>query len=90
MTFEPAGIHPMWFLGLLITIIVILVVVWAVRASSPGGPPAAAPPSGPAGGPPAVPPTATAHEAPVDILKRRLAAGDITPDEFERMRKLLE
>lgn len=29
-------------------------------------------------------------ETPLDILKRRLAAGEITPEEYERMRQVLE
>ncbi len=81
MMFWP--VHPLFIAGMLIPLAVILLVVWAVwastthRASSTGGPPVPAPP-------------AARGEAPIDVLKRRLAAGEITPDEFDRMRKLLE
>jgi uncharacterized membrane protein len=34
-------------------------------------------------------PAATAAESPLDILSRRFAMGEITPDEFERSRGLL-
>jgi uncharacterized membrane protein len=34
-------------------------------------------------------PTAPAAESPLDILSRRFAMGEITPDEFERSRGLL-
>lgn len=30
------------------------------------------------------------HETPLDILKRRLASGEITPEEFDNLRKALE
>jgi uncharacterized membrane protein len=80
MMFWP--VHPLFLVGMLIPLALILLVVWAVwastthRASSAGGPPLAPPAAG--------------SEAPIDVLKRRLAAGEITPDEFDRMRKLLE
>jgi len=32
----------------------------------------------------------TQHESPLDILKRRYAKGEITKEEFERMKKDLE
>lgn len=35
------------------------------------------------------PAAATAAESPLDILARRFAMGEITPDEFERSRSLL-
>jgi uncharacterized membrane protein len=85
MMFLP--VHPMWFPGLLVILVVILLVVWAVQASVSRGPSST---GGPAGGPPGVMPPAAGREAPIDILKRRLAAGEITPEDFERMRKLLE
>ncbi len=34
--------------------------------------------------------TAPRGDTPQDILKRRLAAGEITPEEYERMRQVLE
>lgn len=32
----------------------------------------------------------TAKESPLDILKRRLAAGDITPEDYEQRKALLD
>ena len=34
--------------------------------------------------------TPTLHESPLDILKRRYAGGEITREEYERMKKDLE
>lgn len=30
------------------------------------------------------------HDTPLDVLKRRFAAGELTEEEFERRRRLLE
>lgn len=32
---------------------------------------------------------ATPHDTSMDVLRRRLAAGEITPEEFEKTRKAL-
>ena len=89
MMFWP--VHPLWFAGMLIPVVLILLVVWAVwAATSRGHSSAGGPAGGPTAGPPAPMPPAASAEPPIDILKRRLAVGDITPDEFDRMRKLLE
>lgn len=83
-----------WFVGLLLTLfgvlvilVVVLLVVWAVRASSGHGhsgavmhpmTPGATPPTG-----------AVGHDEAVAIAKKRLASGEIKPDEYaEIMRHL--
>ena len=35
-------------------------------------------------------PKQTSGESAIEILRRRLAAGEITPEEFERTRKILQ
>lgn len=34
--------------------------------------------------------TSSMYESPIEILKRRYAAGEITKEEFERMKKEIE
>jgi uncharacterized membrane protein len=82
MMFLP--VHPLWIAATLVLILLVVLVVWAAtsRGSSSTGSSAA--------GPRAPMPPAPGGEAPIDLLKRRLAAGEITPDEFDRTRKLLE
>jgi uncharacterized membrane protein len=58
---------------------VALLIVWAIQSSSRRTLPATPAPGG------ATPP----HEAPLDILARRFASGEITAEEYERGRDLL-
>jgi len=72
------GMMGMMFLGPLFLLIVIGLfvgaIVWAVQAGSRGGSSA---------------PASTSGEAPLDILKRRYANGEISKQQFEEMRKAL-
>lgn len=63
---------------LLILAGLVILVIWALRALS------ASP------GPPLPPPPAAAVDEPMMILRRRLANGDITPEEYEARRKALD
>jgi uncharacterized membrane protein len=59
-------------------------IFWAVRASGR--------PAYPVGVPPmqaGTPQPQAARETPLDILARRFASGEITPEEYERARNLL-
>ena len=60
---------------LLAPVLVVLLIVWAVRSSRP---PYIAPPPGPP------------QETPLDILARRFASGEITADEYQKARDLLQ
>lgn len=78
----------MLFFGLLVFVGIVLLVIWAVRASSgqhghmmSGGQPpvgGAAPPHGQLG-----------HHEAVAIAKRRLASGEITPEQYQDIIKTL-
>lgn len=50
------------------------------------------PPHMPTAGPPPMPagPTPAARETPLDILARRFASGEITAEEYQRARDLLQ
>lgn len=69
--------------GLLVLAGLVLLVIWAVRALSgheqtgTGAPPASQ-----------VPPAAAADEA-IAIAKRRLASGEITPEQYQEILKTL-
>jgi putative membrane protein len=63
---------------LLVLVGVILLVVWAVRSASGHGH------AGPTG-----PHAMTGHEEALAIAKKRLASGEITPEQFEEIRKTL-
>jgi uncharacterized membrane protein len=63
--------------------VVIAVIVLAVHAATRTASPAGAPPMMGAAPPPA-------RETPMEILARRLASGEITPEEYQRARDLLE
>ena len=67
----------MW---LVVPVLVVLLIVWAVQQSRPMHAP---PPPGP---PPAMP----ARETPLDILARRFASGEITAEEYQKARDLLQ
>jgi uncharacterized membrane protein len=71
--------------GLLVITLVVLLVVWAVRASSGHGHAVAHHP--PAGAPMA--PGAAGHDEAVAIAKKRLASGEIKPDEYAEIMKHL-
>ncbi len=82
----PFVIHLLWLVPFFLVVALgfVALIIWAVRASGrpayPLGPPApmqAAPP--PAG-----------RETPLEILARRFASGEITADEYQRARDLLE
>ena len=80
--------HPMmgygWFFGPLFMILVIVLIVAAVvlvlRWLGIGGPGGA---SGGGGG------AGSARPDPLDILKERLARGEITPEEYEERKRVL-
>jgi uncharacterized membrane protein len=65
----------MLFFGLLVLIGLILLVVWAVRTAS-GGNTHAGPQQ------PNMPTRSDGHDEAVALAKRRLASGEITPDEY--------
>lgn len=81
MFVEPIGFH---IFGMLAFLLfwggVIVLAIWAIRsfAMRPPYPPQ------PMGPPPGPPPT------PLEILQRRLAAGEITPEEYKKIRSALE
>jgi putative membrane protein len=56
-------------------VLVIYGIVWLARSASSSAPPAA---------------TRPADESPQQTLKRRLAAGDISVEQYERVRAVLE
>ncbi|MGB5847897.1 MAG: SHOCT domain-containing protein [Ignavibacteriaceae bacterium] len=62
----------MWF-SWIFWIIIIAVIVWAVIHFT--------------NKPKLSPPNSKLEENPVDILKRRYASGEISKDEFEKMKK---
>jgi putative membrane protein len=79
----PFGYFPLGLLGGLAALLflagVVLLIIWLVRAMS--GPNSVRP--GYTTPPPAAP------ESPLDILRRRFAAGEISADEFQKARDLL-
>ena len=66
----------MLFLGLLFVAAIIVLVVWLIRQSARHGT-TMMPPSGPP------------RDEALEIARRRLAAGEITCDQFEEIRKSL-
>ncbi len=71
----------LFFVGPLVLVGIVAIVVWASTRPSPQI--ASMAPYGP---PPAIPP----REAPLDILARRFAAGEISAEEYEKARDLLK
>jgi uncharacterized membrane protein len=67
--------------GVLFIAGIVLLVIWAVRASGGHGhaAPGAAPPA----------PGAAAHDEAVAIAKRRLASGEITPEQYGEIMRTL-
>jgi uncharacterized membrane protein len=79
------GMHLFLVLGFLAVVaVVIAVIVLAVHASTRTAYPTGAPPMQMGV---ALPP---ARETPLEILARRFASGEITADEYQRARDLLE
>ncbi len=64
----------MGLLWLLLLVAIVALVVWVARTVWRAGPPA---PRGPSAG----------AEAPMDTLRRRYAAGELSHEEFERMKR---
>jgi uncharacterized membrane protein len=73
------GLLMMFFFGALVIAGIVLVVMWAVRSSSGHGHPAAM--GGPA--------PSAGHDEAVAIVKRRLASGEITKDQFDELMRSL-
>ena len=61
-----------------VLVVTVLLIVLAVRASSRNAYPMGAPPA------------AASRETPLDILARRFASGEISAEEYQRARDLLE
>jgi len=79
-----AGFAPFMLLGLLSSVGwvlliagAVILIVWAIRSMQANSPR------------PAVVSPGVAGEAPLDILARRFAKGEITAEEYERARDLL-
>jgi len=72
-----------WFWMLLVGLVIlaglVVLVIWAVRTLSGTGK-VSTPPTSPAG---------AAHDESVAIAKRRLAAGEITPEQYQEIIKTL-
>ena len=66
-------------------VILIVLVIWAVTRPRPMAPPY--PPQPPYGAPPMGP---QPPPAPLDILARRFASGEISADEYQKARDLLK
>lgn len=77
----PWGFGFFGLMWLVVPVLVVLLIVWAVRQQPPHMHP---PPPGPPM-PPHRPP-----ETPLDILARRFASGEITADEYQKARDLLQ
>jgi putative membrane protein len=69
---------------LVVAVVVIAVIVMAVHASTRTAYPTGAPPMQMGAAPP------PARETPLEILARRFASGEITAEEYQRARDLLE
>lgn len=77
----PLGFGLFGLMWLALPVLVVLLIVWAVRQQPPH---MQAPPPGPLM-PPYRPP-----ESPLDILGRRFASGEITAEEYQKARDLLQ
>lgn len=78
----PLGFGLFGLMWLALPVLVVLLIVWAVRQQPPHM--QAPPPPGPLM-PPYRPP-----ESPLDILGRRFASGEITAEEYQKARDLLQ
>jgi putative membrane protein len=72
MMWHEMGWGGMWF-GWLISIIALFLIIWVIVRFSVSAPYRRQPPA--------------SNEAPLDILKRRYAKGEINKDQFERIKK---
>ena len=81
----------MLILGLLVLVGIALLIIWAIRALTGGHTPMAGQPGAqhPGMQPPAPPVAPAGHEEAVAIAKRRLASGEITPDQYAEIMKTL-
>jgi len=77
------GFHVFWVLPFFVLFVagVTALVIWAVRSSGHPAYPV---------GPPAAPMGTLPRETPLEILARRFASGEITAEEYERARDLLQ
>lgn len=74
----------MLIFGLLVLVGIVLLIIWAIRAL--GAHPQAGTQQP---GMPQQPPTPVGHEEAVAIAKRRLASGEITPEQYAEIMKTL-
>ncbi len=71
------GMMAIWPIFLLVVgVLCVAGIVWAVQLSSRGGSPSVS--------------LRSAGEAPLEILKRRYAGGEITKEQFDEMRRGLQ
>jgi uncharacterized membrane protein len=78
-------LFPILMFGFLVVVaVVIAVIVLAIHATTRTAYPAGAPPMQMGAAPP------PARETPLEILARRFASGEITAEEYQRARDLLE
>jgi uncharacterized membrane protein len=82
MGYSPWSGLALFFFWLVLLAAVGLLIFWAIRQSGHHHNGAPLPPG-------AVPPTHPTHDEAMAIARRRLAAGEITPAEFEEIRKAL-
>lgn len=76
----PWGFGLFGLMWLVVPVLIVLVIVWAVQSRPMHAPP---PPGAP-------PPMAPPRETPLDILARRFASGEITAEEYQKARDLLQ
>jgi uncharacterized membrane protein len=76
------GIHFIWLGGLLFVVALVVVIVVVIVAAARPHPPSYPPPG-------ARPPGGAPGDAPLDILARRFASGEISAEEYEKGRDLL-
>jgi uncharacterized membrane protein len=83
MMFEPPAIHWFWIFWIGVIVLVLIAIVIAVIRGLSGPSQQTFPPTPPM--PPGPP-----HEPPLDILARRFASGEITAEEYQKGRDLLQ
>ena len=81
------GFHILWLVGLILVVLAgaTVLIIWAIRESMRPAHPVASPQV-----PMSAVPPAPQRETPLDILARRFASGEITADEYQRARDLLQ
>ena len=77
----------MFFFGLLVLVGIVLLVMWAMRAARGGHGPMMMHGGHVSG--PAAPQGAAGHHEAIAIAKRRLASGEITPEQYQEIIKTL-